>query len=203
MPFHYPTSRPTRSGLTELLRKDFTDILSKRDGGQDSCICGDDLRSVWEGNRIQRLLSHIVSKQDCDFVRQKLLKIISILVFINWDHWSEFGTTFLRHTNDDDQHDRLDADLPFKDCSFLDSFQIPFSKFQYIFSPVIIEQGGTKEVSSEERLPFIRSSDIVGPGGFGEVTRCVIAQGYFLDASEPRRYNVEVCSYGPQSLPFY
>lgn len=182
---HFPrrTSRPPRHRLTESLRKQFTDILSPSSGGKRSCIFRDDLRSVWEGNQIRRLLSHIVSEQDCDFVRQKLLKVVSILVFIHWDRWSDFGTIFLCHRNNNDQNDRLDADLPFKDCSFLDSFQIPFSTFQCIFSPVIIEQGGTKEVSSEERLPFTHSSDVVGQGGFGEVTRCVIARGHFLDAA--------------------
>ena len=198
MPFYRRSSRSQSTRLQELLSEVetlFTDLVSQRSLGQEPFICDYDLHSIWGDNRIQKLISHIAPGRNIDVVCQRLLKVVSILVFIGWDSWEEFETIFLPKAKNEEQYDRLDAKLPFVDCSFLGSsrYGYRFSTDQYIFLPIRIDQGQSQEVSSKWRLPFVDSSDVVGRGGFGEVTRCKIAPGQFLDDAEPPRLNTEVC----------
>ena len=200
MPFYRRLSRRQSTGLPELLSEVetlFNDLVNQRDQrarGQEPFICYYELRSIWGDNRIQKLVSHIAPERKSDVVYQKLLRVVSILVFIGWDRWTtDFETIFLAKDKTEEQYDWLDAKLPFADFSFLPSrYRYHFSINQYIFLPIRIEQGKNQEVSSERRLPFVDSSDVVGRGGFGEVTRCKIAPGQFLDDAEPPRLNTEV-----------
>ena len=200
MPFYRRSSRPQSTRLPELLNEVgtlFTDLVNQRAQrglGHKPFICDYDLCSIWGDNRIQKLVSHIAPEGKWDFVCDNLSRVVSILVFIGWDRWTDFETIFLPKDKKEEQYDWLDAKLPFADFSFLPSrYQYHFSIHQYIFLPIRIEQGKSQEVSSERRLPFIDSSDVVGRGGFGEVTRCRIAPGQFLDDAEPPRLNTEVC----------
>ena len=192
------SSKSQSTPLPELLSEVgtlFADLVSQRGLGQEPFICDYDLRSIWGDNRIQKLVSHIAPEQKSDVVCQRLLKVVSILVFIGWDRWTDFEAIFLPKDKNEEQYDWIDAKLPFSDCSFLSSSLdgYRFSTEQYIFLPIRIDQGKSQEVSSKWRLPFVDSSDVVGRGGFGEVTRCKIAPGQFLDDAEPPHFNTEVC----------
>lgn len=181
------------------LAKDVTDvktqitkILTQRKLGPELFISDYELRVIWGSSRLRNLVSQFCSDKAVDFVCQKFLKVITILVYIHWDGWSEFETLFLYHTDSDRQNDRLDAHLPFADCAFLDTFCYNFRTDQFIFLPICFEQGQSQEVSKDRRLPFLQLSSIDRQGAFGEVTQCEIARGQFLYGGEPRRLNEKV-----------
>ena len=194
VPFLRRPSRPQPKHLSELtseLKRHIAGIVAQRDLAGEPFVCDHELGEAWDQNRLLDLVSHISSRSDLDFIRHNLVKILSILVSIRWDRWSDFEKHFLRHKVDG-RFDRLDANLPLADCSFLDDSGYDFKTNQYTFLPIRIEQGQNQEFSPERRLPFVHSSAIIGKGGFGEVTRCTIARGHFLDTQKPPRPNEEV-----------
>jgi hypothetical protein len=56
-----------------------------------------------------------------------------------------------------------------------------FENVQYMFISVIIEEGESMIFDANFRLPFVNTAnEVIGQGGYGEVTKVVIARGYFL-----------------------
>jgi hypothetical protein len=108
-----------------------------------------------------------------------LIKIASILILINWDHWEKFRSIFVRN------HDRRDKDLPFtfntlKDHGFLGaSHAMLFYVQQSVCLSTVIEEGRDHVVRKGHQLPFIKESPKQAAGAFGTVTKVHVARNHF------------------------
>jgi hypothetical protein len=119
------------------------------------------------------------------YIRDNLLKILSILVAIEWRQWNKFTGIFLASMHVPHAC-RLDESIPFtledlEQESFLgDRMGEMFFTTQYAFIPIVIEEGKVMEYPAWKRLPFIQSErKHLGKGSYGLVTKEVIAVNQF------------------------
>ncbi len=102
---------------------------------------------------------------------------------------SRFRPLFLREPGRDD------ANLPFKDLGFLGTSGQVFSSYQHAFKPVVIEEHNERhiqEIPTENRLPFIDEPEFMGIGGYGSITKRVIAPRCLSNKGD-NKDNPEVC----------
>jgi hypothetical protein len=107
------------------------------------------------------------------------LRIMSILIYINFRNWDNFRKVFI------DRH-RQDKNLPFCDLEALkkDDFlgEVDGKKFydeQWIFCPIKIqEREKAYDLDGPERLPWIDSPSLIGEGASGRITKQTIAAGF-------------------------
>ena len=120
-------------------------------------------------------------------VEASLLKIVSILIRIKWTQWSKFRETFSDHIDGSGEHDRLDANLPFKSLeqfggqSFSTEAADSFRAHQYTFTPIDIFAGTDKTFDENRRMPFVQKSVELGRGSFATVYKETIAKGQYYD----------------------
>jgi hypothetical protein len=141
-------------------------------------------------------------------VRDKLLRTLSILVYISWPDWHLFGATFLHHRNLHGMQSRLDDRIPYYNLDSLRAFldDICADRFlaeRWTFFPIVLEEGKTQEYSRDWRLPFVNPHPhTIGSGGYGLVTEEEIAEQQFLASSVlPRApYQVSLPFRGPDTL---
>lgn len=155
-----------------------------------SFITEDQIHSIWD-----RLLSTDFSEpgmpndndvpmpRDINTRGKELLKIVSILVLIHWDHWSDFQSIFFL-TGGLPRLERTDAELPFtyevlKQPDFLGGYATLFRDNQFAFLPIIIEEGHDQVYTQNYRLPIVSESKDVETGSYGEVTQVSVAKGCF------------------------
>jgi hypothetical protein len=150
-------------------------------------ICDYDIAQVW-AEHLKALSRGLDwgSEESLGYVRSKLIKVLSILVFIGWNSWKDFTSLFIRHVDSHGKPDRTDNHLPFT-ASFLGSLEPNFRTAQYIFIPAIIKQDDPArdrvlKFPREYRMPFIRTESI-RQGAHGSVTKECIAPGYFQNMS--------------------
>jgi hypothetical protein len=158
------------------------------------------LEEIWTFDCLESLLDILEIDSDRDsvlYVRKKLIRVLSILVAIRWDDWSRFEIVFL-----DGEGTRLreDSSLPFalsalEEDSFLGtSFASDFLNVQHAYIPIIVEEGESKIYPRTRPLPFLKhKSSKIGAGGFGIVTREVIACHQFMPKSEYKSDLISVC----------
>jgi hypothetical protein len=157
------------------------------------------LEDIWTFDILERFLDTLEIDSDTDsvlYVRKNLIKILSILVAIRWDDWSRFESAFL-----DGGRRRLreDSSLPFSLLALEDdtllgkSFASNFLNAQYAYLPIVVEQGESKIYPRTRPLPFLKSmSTRIGAGGFGVVTKEVVACHQFKPQSEYKTDLIEV-----------
>ena len=152
-------------------------------------ICKHDLIQVWADHPLREIFPKFDSK-DLESIRDSYLCILSILILIDWTELrSRFRPVFLREPGRDDEH------LPFTDLAFLGTSRQIFSDYQFAFTPVIIEEHTERfvqEIPTEYRLPFTNEPKDVRLGGYGSVTKRIIAPRC-LKNKEDNRDNPEVC----------
>ena len=74
-----------------------------------------------------------------------------------------------------------------------DVYASKFANQQFIFIPICIEAGTHNKPLPGLRLPFVNEKkEVIGKGGYGEVTKEVIAYRQFSYKNESRSLN-EVC----------
>lgn len=167
-------------------------MLGKKSDNQEPWLSDDALREIWQGSKFESLLRSIVTEPRVDFIRLNLAKVITVLIIVRWDRWSTFDDIFVRCTDTRHEYSRLDGDLPFRDCSFLGSFDDNFSADQYIVLPIHIIGGQNQYFPDMHwRLPFIHTQEKVRQGGIGQVTKCVVARGHFRKDEEPIEHHSE------------
>ena len=139
-------------------------------------ISDSELRAVWQ----EYLLSTIFPAQrwtpeQWQQIRKDYLKVLSILIWIDWTPIAEnFRAVFFMHP------DRSDANLPFSmdKLSFLTGSALAFFQSQFAFLPIIIQEKDemyVHELKPFERLPFTGEACEFASGGFGLITKVVIA----------------------------
>jgi hypothetical protein len=153
-------------------------------------ITEDQTRSIW--NHLLNGHAH-ESKENDDpdnvlppdiaIPQKELLKVVSILVYIHWKHWSDFRSTFFDEAGCP-RVDRVDAALPFtlealRKSDFLGDYANLFHDNQYAFLPIVIKENKDQAFDHNYRLPITSESRDVDTGSYGEVTRIAVARGQF------------------------
>ena len=163
--------------------------MCHRDQINDMFICKDDLLSVWADHPLHNIFPNF-GPTEWASIRGSYICVLSTLVLIDWtDLRSRFRPVFLREVGRDDEH------LPFTDLAFLGASGPSFSSFQHAFKPIIIEEHSQKyiqEIRSEHRLPFVEKPEHLRLGGYGTVTKRIIARRCLIN-KERNQDNPEVC----------
>ena len=160
------------------------------------------LGKIWTDDRLSQILelAEVVelgmSRQVIEDARDNFKKIFSILIEIGWNEWSRFREIFWDHGDGEGDRTRVDKDLPFvleemrRDDFLGDVYASKFMKQQFTFIPICIEAGKHNKALPGLRLPFVNeNTELIGKGGFGEVTKEVIAYRQFSYQNESRSLN--------------
>ena len=141
-------------------------------------ICEHELRDIWAGFSIGAVFSTASwTPSESQIIRADLLKVLSILILINWPELDElFRPVFFDRVN----HGMKDASLPFpiEAMEGLENSKYMFFQEQYAFIPAVIEEHDEafiQEIQPKIRLPFREKSLEIGTGGYGEVRKVEIA----------------------------
>lgn len=122
------------------------------------------LEKIWTSECLEGFFEGFpwADKNFLENVRRKFLRVLSILVRIEWRGFEHFKIAFY------DNPGRQDSDLPFHDPSGikqLDSITANnFSTRQYNFIPITIEVNKDQEVSESHLFPFVKKSEVLAKG---------------------------------------
>ncbi|KAL4777197.1 hypothetical protein BDW60DRAFT_221145 [Aspergillus nidulans var. acristatus] len=157
----------------------------------------DELLQIWNvevlaqfASRERIRLPYASSLED---IRKDFLQTISLLVYVGWDEWSRFDTLFLLHKGPDQELDRTDRHFQEYDVQTLSSadFLGPmrgnlFFDNRHLFCPVEIVENQDLRLDGNWKLPFLMGkSEPCGRGGFGRVTKEVIAASHYRSVHGP------------------
>jgi hypothetical protein len=157
----------------------------------------DELLQIWNvevlaqfASRERIRLPYASSLED---IRKDFLQTISLLVYVGWDEWSRFDTLFLLHKGPDQELDRTDRHIQEYDVQTLSSadFLGPmrgnlFFDNRHLFCPVEIVENQDLRLDGNWKLPFLMGkSEPCGRGGFGRVTKEVIAASHYRSVHGP------------------
>lgn len=186
------------------VRKKLYSVMELK-GTSDMFIKEADLEHIWmevpvdhQQSRLRLLVQVIHSPPPNEakaatllsLLKDRFLKVISILVYIRWDAWRDFLQIFVGYALGPEN--RADSDLPFADRPTItsDDFLGPeygdfFYDYQYIFVPIKIENWlvkkdnhSIKTLRFKTLLPVLHTTEI-GYGASGKVFVETIAPGYF------------------------
>jgi hypothetical protein len=176
-------SKKARSVIFEELKE----RMKWKEKGSKAFISIEDIKSVWsDESRIIAVLPS-TSPQVCRFIRECLIKILSILIWIGaHDDLDNFYEKFINVPVD---QRRTDINLPLEEgeLKFLSPDRAhQFYAIQFGFIPEVIEDNPnqkTQIVHESHRLPFESVQKDVGVGGYGKVDRVGISPGYLKQQS--------------------
>ena len=186
---------PSRRGsLVKFLddrQHDIDQATCKRNRPSEKFVPYASLEAIWADSRLEEFV-HLAhpgfDRNQIPFVRGNLLRTLSILVYISWGlkDWELFGAIFLHHRNDRGMLDRLDDRIPQYTLGALMEFLEPicagrFLSERWTFYPIVLEEGKAQHFSHDWRLPFVNpESTPIGSGGYGQVTKEVVAKRQFV-----------------------
>lgn len=175
----------------EGIRDELEEAVINKEENLERFISHKSLKQIWTARLIPffQILEPGYDNSAIIFAEKNLIKTLSILVAIGWPHWSSFWDLFFTSKDSSGRLNHLDNSLPYaflilKDVSFLGKWAPAFQRMQHIFIPIVVESGQIQEYEKEYRLPFIdlERKDI-GEGGFGKVTKEVIACHQFRQSN--------------------
>lgn len=176
--------------LTDDCTKALASRMKQYDDLQKRYICFEDVRFVWSNAKLRSSLRASIKDSDetkVDYILYHSSLIISCLIWIDCKICVQelmarlFKHDSLRYTN---------KDMPLnkeKIAEFLRGARPrdDFYERQFIFTPQIIEfheSQHTQTFNELLRLPFeVEEKDHLGSGGFGDVDRVVVSEGYIRD----------------------
>ncbi|KAI9371097.1 hypothetical protein BJX61DRAFT_548547 [Aspergillus egyptiacus] len=161
------------------------------------------LAAIWTIEMLEKFAHHHklrLSRQTLPTIRKDFVQTISILIYIQWEDWTRLDPVFLCHLGPDRTLDRTDRNIRRYELHTLmsDDFLGPgagsrFFDFRYIFCPIDIEEESVLTAPDGWRLPFLAAkAEPRGKGGFGEVTKEVIAARHYCRSSDFCKNEVEV-----------
>lgn len=143
------------------------------------------LKEIWHYELLRDFfVAHKVpiSHEQIAFVRKNSLRMLSILVDIYHENEHQGLRNAELWLSRLIAEPPLDPQLPLEP-TVLKDMQLPlprrFNKDQYKFVPAVIRGAGVIQRIDKRRLPFVEEPRNIGEGGFGEVFRVKIAEGYF------------------------
>jgi hypothetical protein len=201
------TGQPEKlSRLKALVDEIYDDIQAKEKGATDKeFLTEHDLEKIWTSERLTPFLECAdisVSEDVFSEARDNFKKILSILVEIGWpaEEWHKFKQHIWEQVDSEGNRSRADANLPFSadHINFLDSrCRKSFLSAQYKFIPICIKESVHNRHDAKLRLPFVNTEvDCIGNGGYGVVTKEVIACRQFFYATKSKN-EVRLCAYKP------
>ena len=147
-----------------------------------------ELQAVWHDYHLSTIFpTQRWTVEQWQQIRTDYLKVLSILIWIDWTPLAEnFRAVFFMH------RDRRDACLPFsmEKLNFLAGSALTFFQTQYAFLPVVIhdkDEMFVHNLEPLERLPFIEEARDIASGGFGHITKVVIAPRCLLKKGRDNR----------------
>jgi hypothetical protein len=186
-----------RDELIQTIQKEIDEKFQergKRDGKPNRAfICFSELQDIWgDQSRISSVIPGLQDGRKVRYIQEKMIIILSILIYIG--AVNEFNNLFQSEGNDVERPILTDADLPLN-SNQMQSFirthghasyprRSAFFTEQYLFIPEHIPDHRSRsimEVPQEKRLPFIWKKEIIGEGGFGEVSLIEVPKGYLVD----------------------
>lgn len=182
--------RHQRPTLQEQLLTEVSNAIETPNAGIARFAPRDALMRIWT----PEVLRQLFPRERSSFiraVRRDFVQTISILIYAKWDRWSRFDEIFFSHQGSDGTLDRTDRNIRHYDLPTLTSegFLGPvtgslFFDNRYIFCPVDIEEGRNLCREDGWRLPFLPAeSELRGRGGFGQITKEVIAARHYYQRS--------------------
>ena len=157
------------------------------------------LEKIWTTECLQGFFEGFpwADKNFLETVRRKFLRVLSILVRIEWGGFENFKTAFY------DNPGRQDSDLPFHDVGGikqLDSITANnFSTRQYHFIPLTIEVNKDQKVSESHLFPFVKKSEVIAEekGSFCIVYKEIVASRQLINSEGEPNANVGIFSLNP------
>lgn len=157
-----------------------------------------ELHALWADLGLRTMFpSQSWEDHEIQTIRDKYLKVLSILVMIAWPGVCGHDKSgFRKHFLQRPDHDLADQNLPLTKVrlGFLKEYAINFLEKQYTFCPAIIEEREDpyiQEVAADRPLPFTEEELPLGEGASGKVRKVVIARYCFRDKEET--LNAKVC----------
>ncbi|CZR55968.1 uncharacterized protein PAC_05856 [Phialocephala subalpina] len=181
-----------REELLKIIRSDLERVqrYSHKDGHE--FICADDAKEIWTLPKIQALARGLPWDKPplLERAHEDFKLVLSVLAWIHWDGWSDFGRAFLEHLDGGSgEFDRADRYLPFSPTTVVLADHArngDFLKRQYIFIPIeLAEEGQHQHAQNKDeyedsyRLPFLETRKI-GEGAAGDVFSALVASKYFI-----------------------
>lgn len=154
-------------------------------GGEEHLrfICPQKLHIFWTEHRIENISAfQKYDKEVFSEIKDRFLRVLSIVIFTEWNDLIRFNPVFVKEGLDDDS-------------LFFDERQLQgmvtgidnFTAQQYLFKPEIIKhtkQAHIQVIPPIRRLPFIEGSESLGSGAFGLVSKKRIAPHCLESISE-------------------
>jgi hypothetical protein len=145
-------------------------------------ILPDEVKRLWARTYYRRVYTSQVwydlAWDRNDFMEQ-FVRIMSVLIRIDFCRWDQFHTIFISRS------DRRDEHLPFdleelKEEDFLGGVTgSNFHAAQFAFCPSQIPQQEDEfRLHSEKRLPWVDNPKRIGQGAFGKVEKRTVAKGF-------------------------
>lgn len=192
LPFFSRQYTARREDLLKVIRSDLDRVqrYSHKDGHE--FICADDVQEIWTMPKIQILAKGL--RWDNPVLLKRAHKhfklVLSVLTWIHWDSWNDFGPSFLEHLDKPSgDFNRADRYLPFSPNTTVLADHArngDFLKRQYIFIPIELAEEGQHAVAKNKdeydasyRLPFLKTRKI-GGGASGDVFGALVAPKHFI-----------------------
>ncbi|KAL3494905.1 kinase-like domain-containing protein [Aspergillus germanicus] len=147
----------------------------------------DSLLRIWSVDVLEEFVFHerihLPAPYTVEDLRTNFLQTLSILAYGHWTDWPRFDSIFLvRHS------DRTDRGIPHYDIQTLanNEFLGPpagnrFYDDRHLFCPIDVVENGNLTRDGTWKLPFLEGkSEPCGSGGFGRVTKQVIAARHYV-----------------------
>jgi hypothetical protein len=147
----------------------------------------DSLLRIWSVEVLEEFVFHerihLPAPYTVEDLRTNFLQTLSILVYGHWTDWPRFDSIFLvRHS------DRTDRGIPHYDIQTLanNDFLGPpagnrFYDDRHLFCPIDVVENANLTRDGTWKLPFLEGkSGPCGSGGFGRVTKQVIAARHYI-----------------------
>ena len=172
--------------LVEKIQEEIGAAMYLRDDMREKFITRERLEKIWEKYPPSNIpeLESLRSDELVELKRDYLL-VLSILVVIGWE-LLRFRPVFLRSRYDRSRCDLDDKNIPFtlEQLRVMGPQRQIFHQYQLMFKPVVIEGNNPdykQHVDKYHRLPFVAKPKLLGRGGFGDVTKRVIAPGCYVE----------------------
>lgn len=192
---HSHSSTPSgNQSKSPFLHKIIDEIKARciQSAGELEFITESNLKEIWTKPRIEELFDRqawicesISGQPILEYVRQNLLKVLSILVYIEWIDLTDFNLEFVSHVDDKGRWNRQDKDLPLDIRTIghdhnANTLARDFRRDQYKFIPIIIKERGDEDYPTENYvLPFCNGAKVIGEGSFFKVYKTTIPCGQF------------------------
>ena len=150
------------------------------------------LEKIWTDERLADLFAGTELSERPWPSKQNHLKILSILVVMNWSEWSQFKAIFIDHPG------RADRNLPLTEAAFDGTHfrkaeRQRFVESQSQFLPATIIENTDLDCPSEFQLPFETEPEIISPkGSYCSVEKVVVASRHYRDSAGEVNANVSI-----------